>query len=428
MSSLIDSEAVLRQRAAQFGMTKVQIDAIVDSGHGSLARFAFCCNHAPQNADETPLINEVTNILGGAPTASVMGLFRRLFFEAYTLASQDLRQRIERVEDAPPRRMAAPERAHRYTAQAARLVGLVLLNELEPSDALVDLAAQQYDDNRLSYIEWSLCTKKAQEINGIKKIAALTSDASGVLKLHQASEGPTAQLETDLLVRYALQRRGLAFDQANLIEFRLHDTWVDTLIEAKLREPPSGYVKLSWQQILNADRALFLKMCELTRAGIVLNAAGARPLDSAIALASMHASVSFLLMPLPSGSKDAASASSGVIQTILKAPGAPSLPGQGKRSIAKAKAKALAASNGGKVSGKAAGKSAGKLSRVAMPLALKGMYYRDAAGNSLCHNFNLPCGCALPVDSTTNACAKGVHACCKPKCGGKHSLQVCTSV
>lgn len=404
MSSMIESTAVFRQRSIQIGLTANQVDLIEAAGYGTLARFAFCCNYAPHNADETPLVDALNGMLGGIQSAATLGLARRIFFEAYTLSSQDLRQRIERVDDnAPPRKMAAPERAFRYEAQVARLPGLSLVNELEPSDSLVDAAAQMYDDNRLSYLEWASCTKKSQEIGGVKKIPCLTFDSAGHLKLQQTSAGASADLETDLLVRYALQRRGLALDQANVLEYRLHDLWVDNLVDSKMRSPPTGWAKITWDMILAADRALFLKMSELTRTGIVLNAAGARPLDSAIMIAMIHPSVTFLLMPLPLSSPSSSASDQIPVQKPTK---------QGK--------KAKGAGEKGKNKGK------GKGPKEPFPAALKGMWTRDSNGKPICFDFNLEKKCQRTVDSATNSCEKGVHICCRPRCGGLHPLYSCT--
>ena len=77
-------------------------------------------------------------------------LVRRLFFESYSMTAADMRQRTERRDDDPPRRLAAAERASRYDAQVARLSpALTLTGELEPSYALVDLVQDMFDNNGL---------------------------------------------------------------------------------------------------------------------------------------------------------------------------------------------------------------------------------------------------------------------------------------
>jgi aryl carrier-like protein len=414
MSNLIDSVAVFEQRALQCGLTVAERDALVAAQSDTLAKYAFSCNYAPGAADERPFITMVTVVLGQAPDAVQAGSFRRLFFEAYTLAAADLRQRVDRVEDSQPRKLAAPERAFRYQSQVARLGGLNLVNELEPSDALVDRACQMFEDNRLVYLDWELCTKKSQELRGIKKIPVVQPHASGQIRWTNQEQLLEANLDSELLIRFALQRRGLALDQASLITFGTHDAWVDHLFFHRMAVPPANYAKVSLEQLINADKALHAKMATLTRAGIVPTALGLRPLDAALTASMAHASVTFLLMPLPLTS--ATNANKRIAADEDAADGSK---GKGKGKAKKAKA-AEKAGDKGKSKGKGSKDGA---PRNGMPADLAGMSARDAANNLICFNFNRACGCSNAVSS--NKCSRGMHVCCKPGCGGSHSLTVC---
>ncbi len=51
------------------------------------------------------------------------------------MAASELKQRTESVQDAPVRKLAAPERAHRYNEQVAKLPGLSLTGELDVADS-----------------------------------------------------------------------------------------------------------------------------------------------------------------------------------------------------------------------------------------------------------------------------------------------------
>ena len=108
-----------------------------------------------------------------------------------------------------------------------------------------------------------------------------------------------AELGTDLLLRYALTRRGLALDQANILEFALHDSWVEKLLEVKHTAALPGYSAVQYTQLLNADRRLFTKLAELTRSGIQVDGAG-RPLDAVFSAATEHPEAQLLIQPLPS--------------------------------------------------------------------------------------------------------------------------------
>ena len=406
MSNLIDSEAVFSQRALTCGLTVPHRDLVLAAGHTTMARFAFSCNYSPGAPIETPFIEMIESVLGvNNPVAAIVGPFRRLFFECYTLAAADLRQRVDRVEDSQPRKLAPPERAFRYAAQVVRLRGLNLVNELEPSDALVDRACQQFEDNRMALIDWELCTKKSQEIRGIKKIPQLKADATGSLVLESNDQKLEADLATELLMRFALQRRGLALDQADVLTFAAHDLWVDQLFFHRLATPPPGYAKISIAQLVNADRALHTRMAELTRQGIVPDAAGVRPMDTAIAAAMTHASVTFLLMPMPLASASNRRADE---------------PSRGTDVRPKKKAKGGGkGEKGGK--GTKGSRGGGKgVPKGGMPSDLAGMLAVDASGNSICFNYNRGT-CNLPVRN--GKCQRGHHVCCK--CLGPHPLLAC---
>ena len=136
-----------------------------------------------------------------------------------------------------------------------------------------------YADNRISYIEPSACTSKEQEVRSKSKEDKRISIVDGALRIKNPANKLEADLGSDLLVKYALTRRGLALDQANVVAFRLHDAWVERLMEVRHTAPPAGYIAVSHQQILNADGKLFVKLAEATRSGVQLQASG-RPIDN----------------------------------------------------------------------------------------------------------------------------------------------------
>ena len=173
MAGVIESAAVFEQRALATGLSQTELNATVAAGFSTMGRLAFACSYQPGAADETAFTALLASILGAPATGPQAACFRRLYFEAYTLSASDLRARLERTEETPARRLAVPERAHRYTTLQTRLVGLTLLGELEPSDDLVDICVAQYDDNRLGYVGWTECTKREQELAGLKKDPAL---------------------------------------------------------------------------------------------------------------------------------------------------------------------------------------------------------------------------------------------------------------
>jgi hypothetical protein len=319
--------------------------------------------------------------------------------------------------------LAVPERAHRYKTLQDRLVGVSMLGELEPSDHLVDICVAQFDENRLGYIEWQECTKREQELAGLKKDPALRPNAVGAIILSEKISHPMAETGTELLLRTALQRRSLAFELANLITFERAEEWNTLLFTYRLRTQPKGYRQVTIEQLASADKFLFLRMSEICRSGIVPDPAGVRPLDAALATAMKDGSVLHLLMPMQGSDGHKGNAALGAVQ----APAVPVAWGQGTGRLARKRRKLLAATaaaaappaaapaaaaTGSKGKGKGTGKGPG------MPPALQAFAARNSKGDPICFNFNLS-GCAPGA-----RCVKGVHECIKCH-SAAHGLATC---
>ena len=172
------------------------------------------------------------------------------------MSSAEFQLTVERSNDGGLRKLTQPERAERLKKQQDALVGPRIEGRLEPADKLVDRAVSQYEDNRLSYIDLHKCIHKEQEIvcGGSKEDRQMSIDASGVVKVKDKDLKLEADLSSDMLIRQAMMRRGLAYDQANIMSYLEHEKWVERVFEARIDSPPEGYARISHQQIINADR------------------------------------------------------------------------------------------------------------------------------------------------------------------------------
>jgi hypothetical protein len=413
MASL-DSAAVFKDRAFAAGLSEPNVLVLTAAGFDTLAKLAFCCSYAP-GQDDAPLRDFIATTFTGAPPALV-ACMRRLHFEAYTVMTADMRARVERTDDSVPKRLPVAERQARFAKQKLLLSGLDLSNELEPSHSLVDLAVQIYEDNCFVYVSWDQCTKRHQEIGGTKKDAAFKLNSQGQLSLVHSDEKFKAELATDLKVRNALMRRGLAFDQANILSWAKHELWIAKLFKVYHTTPPPGYADISLEQLRQADMALFVRLIEETRNGVRPTGTGAIPADDAIKTLMSDPEVVFLLLPLAKTSHVTA----GTSNLPWAAAVAPEGKGKGK---------------GGRLvrrPGKGAKSPKGEGKGSSMPAELKGMHSRTPADHEipnapLCFGFNLAAGCKLPMSREGRGCAKGLHLCCRPKCYLPHPLHACTA-
>jgi hypothetical protein len=374
------------------------------------------------------LLNVINTAIGGAPGMGELALLRRLFVECHTLSMSDLKNRVERGDDAQPRRVLFAERVERAEAQKARLPGFQLEGELEPSHCLLDEVEQQREDGHLKHITVDRCGSRQQELAGLKRDPKIKLDLKdGSIRISTQDHKVDADVSSDLRIRNAFTRRSLAYDQSALMTFGPQMEWVDHLFSLMHQPALDNFQVITMAQCMNADRRLFEIMAENTKKSIKADLAGIRPLDEAMKNFRNDARVNFLLLPLPGGAKDKKPQGEGKEKdkpwwVKQKEEKQKVKQDEWKKKDPKGKGKGK---EKGK-NGKGAKSSGAKTGPASCPDELKGMVQADDEGNFLCWNFNLSCGC--PHAKPGARCRRGRHICCKPGCGGNHSLQQCTSV
>ena len=323
--------------------------------------------------------------------------WRRLFFEAHTMSVADLRHKVERADDAAPRKMPTAERAFRQSKQQDRLKGLQLTGEYEPSHSLIDEVAQQVEDNALRYIPVEKCSKRDQELMQQKKDTHVRIDAHGAVKVASTAEQPKADAGSDIKVLWALQRRAIAYDLMSVISYKVHDQWIRTLFEHINRPPPPGYAAPTVVQALRADRELFVRMGEKSRDGITSKDGKTKPLDELMTSLSSDTGITFHLLPLPA------------------------MPVTAKRSLEPTPGEDYQVH---RMPRKGKGKGRGKNTQFRKPPAdLKGLHSSTPDGRPICFNFNRPVGCSSAQPGMK--CPRGWHLCSRPGCYSKHSYTAC---
>ena len=97
-----------------------------------------------------------TNVLGAMLDAmSIMrdiSALRRLLFEAQTLVMAQLREQVSNPEMQMTRKLPPVEREAKMRQLRARLPGVLLEHQLEPSHALLNLVAQMWETRQLQYM------------------------------------------------------------------------------------------------------------------------------------------------------------------------------------------------------------------------------------------------------------------------------------
>ena len=131
-------------------------------GYATFGRLAFASTFAPGVSDGALLENDlVIKVLGASshPDACVL---RRLFYEAHTLVAMDLRRTVDSRDDDQPRKLPTSEREARRKTLQAKIPGVTLEGELDPSNRLQDLAHDMFDQNVLRHIDWRTAPKETR--------------------------------------------------------------------------------------------------------------------------------------------------------------------------------------------------------------------------------------------------------------------------
>ncbi|CAE7229947.1 unnamed protein product, partial [Symbiodinium microadriaticum] len=203
----------------------------------------------------------LTSSLSGEPEAGQLSCLRRLFWESHGLAVRDLRLRQEHGADSVLKKLPTSERVARAEAQKKRLNGLTWSPETEPSHQLVDRFVSMAEEQAVIYIRPELCTSRAQE----------------TLQVKQAKTFALGRVE----LRMALQRKSLAMDLAGLVSFQVAESWHTYLFTVREREVPKNMKQVSLQQILDADKRLWILLAEEVR-GKIVSRPGADPVCDSI--------------------------------------------------------------------------------------------------------------------------------------------------
>ncbi|CAE7194532.1 SLC24A2 [Symbiodinium sp. CCMP2592] len=341
MAAFSESGPVFKPRCAQVGLASADVERLEKVGVNSLAKVAFMTSYTPGSGDDKDLIAAFESTLGTPPSVGQKSSFRRLFHEAYAVTTSEMKMLVERTDESIPRKLSVPERSERFEVVSKRLVGLSIKNRLEPADSLVDSFVSQYEQDKLQFVPWEKLVSKEQEAStGAKREPFFSLDSTGKLRSETKVE-VRADTSTELLLQLALQRRGIAMEMANILDYHHHHTWVERLLAARLDAPPSTHMQPTLDQCQQADRKLWQLLGEATRSGIQLKAGG-RPLIFETTWQTPE--VLHLLQPMPRA------AGASVSQQVAPpprphGPGLYDRPGKGRKGTGKG---AKATKGGGK--------------------------------------------------------------------------------
>ena len=254
--SAADSDAVFKARMKECHLGSY-VEKFAELGWLSYSAFAFATT-ALDKPDTATFNKEVLEQLFGEATHALAPKVRKLFLESWAIATEDMKT-ATRPTDAPRPPMHREDRrlgTKRVKDKVSEVFEMV--GEDAPSTSLIDVCYDILQHEAVVHVRWELCTSARQELRNpkLREDPGLILDGEGVFRKHKP-DGPRADLSEDLRWADAMQRRGCALDIAGLLDFTIHQKWVKIMRIARNEPPHAGYRRVSWEQLLDADVALF---------------------------------------------------------------------------------------------------------------------------------------------------------------------------
>ena len=297
MTSIVDSTAHFAQRASEVGLSHGGLGNLVRNGFDSLGKLAFSQGQPGMQIEAGAFHMHAQGLLGAMMTLGDEAALKRLLFEGRTMVLSQLREAVSNPEASHSRRLRQVERTAKLADLKARLVGVCIERQLDPSHSLLDATSQMYEAQQLTYLPPDKCTSREWEISRSKTSKQLSID-SDKLTIKEKQDLPDQTATGEMQVFEALRRRGIALDFANLLTWQVHERYLARLFGHLRKDPVEGYCKVSLQQMLRADRDAWTRIIEAGCA-IRRDAAGALPLDTELIRSLESYEVAFNLVPLP---------------------------------------------------------------------------------------------------------------------------------
>ena len=230
--SIIDSEAAFERKCKDLRNGEELYNGLQQIGVRDFSTLAFTLG-TPQKAPTDEQFEDLGAKVYGTPTIGQLALLRKLHFEATTLMVASINEQVK-SDSADPlglaKRLPAAEKQSRLDSQSKRLAGLRIVGELSPSHQLLDLTNSMVESGVLTWVAPSKCSKRDDEVQAnIKPTSSTLQIEQATLKVAQVPVNTVADVGSELKLQWALQRRGIAMDQCRLLDWAIHEDWVQWL-------------------------------------------------------------------------------------------------------------------------------------------------------------------------------------------------------
>ncbi|CAJ1425255.1 unnamed protein product [Effrenium voratum] len=212
MTSLMDSEAVLKARLTEACLPEGNVNVLLGKQITTLRKLAYSVCTPTATASDAQLNALVKTSETEEVGVAILAAIRQVHFEAQTLAVAALKNLVEPKKDSAATELPFVERNERIRLQKGRLQGLDLSGALENAHSNYDLVFAMREQNSLKYLGPAKFPSRKQEVMQEKCLQELKVDSSGSIVFSEKKKDMEAELGTELLMRDALTRRALSFD------------------------------------------------------------------------------------------------------------------------------------------------------------------------------------------------------------------------
>ena len=420
MANASSSESAFKSFVDELQLTPL-FPKMKEHGWVTFGDFSFATGD-PDGKDAALFDKDVVQVLlpADGTMKNLLPRLRRLYAQSYIVSSQNMADFANPQGVTEKAHMLLSDRAARTEALRAKITGFDVAGPNLPSIQLIDTCTTILTKGHMKHIPWEKCTSRDDEAVDDPIVRGLRITSEGLLM-----QDVTPDLNTDVsgqfLWDYAVRRRALAAEIAGLCDYTPMNRWHETLKSHLLMPPPAGHKKVTWQQLLNADKALWQMVARECENGCKADHAdpkGETAFEKAFRKAAfdpdVRAHLHFLQGDSPANGPDLARLQNR-IQNL-------------EQQLAGQKRKHNEIQDKGKGKGKKGdkGKGKGKHRRGAnnqssKPAAFGDLPSKTPSGENLCFNFNLPVGC--PHAQPGEKCHRGWHMC--PRCDKPHSLNGC---
>ena len=160
--SLIDSSAAFRSHCDRIDDSGNLWNLVRTNGLRNLSQLAFAIG-TPQSPPTEQEFKEFCRGLNGGVdlSLSLFSQMRRIHFEASTMIVAHLKSQVSQESGQEGvRKLPVAEKVARLERQQARLSGVSITGELQPSHALIDLVASMCDTNAVIWVAPSKCSRR----------------------------------------------------------------------------------------------------------------------------------------------------------------------------------------------------------------------------------------------------------------------------